>query len=55
MDVQVNQAGADNFFRRIETFDFFGGFGGKIFADGGDFPIENQNIRNGVELIGGGQ
>ena len=31
----------------------FGGLGGKIFADGGDFSVENQNIRHGIELIGG--
>ena len=53
MDVQINQAGANNFSSRIEMFDFFGRLGGKIFADGGNFPVENQNIRDGVELIGG--
>ena len=53
MDVQVNQAGTDNFFGDIETFDFFGRFGGEIFSDGGIFSVENQNIRHGIELISG--
>jgi hypothetical protein len=53
MDVQVNQAGAEYFSGGVEALDFFGRLGGKIFADGGNFPVENQNIRDGVELIGG--
>ena len=53
MDVQVNQAGADNFSRNIEARYILRRLGGKIFADGGDFSIENQNIRDGVEIIGG--
>ncbi len=53
MHVQINQAGRNNFTGGIEAFDFLGCLGGKIFADGGNFPVENQNICNGVEMIGG--
>ena len=53
MDVQINQAGTDDFSGCVEAFDFFGGLGGKIFADGGNFSVENENIRDGIELVGG--
>ena len=26
---------------------------GKVFADGGNFAIQDQNIRDGIEMIGG--
>jgi hypothetical protein len=51
MDVQINQAGTNYFSARVKNFNFF--WRGKIFADGGDFSVENQNIRDGVEMTGG--
>jgi hypothetical protein len=51
--VQVNQAGTNNFSFRIKSSDFSGRFGGGVFADGGDFSVEDEQISNGVEAIGG--
>ena len=51
--VQVNQAGTNNFPFRIKSFDFFGRLAGGAFADGGDFPVEDEQISNGIEVIGG--
>ena len=53
MDVQINQAGTNDFSFRVESFDFLRRPGGSIFADGGDFPVEDEQIGNGVEAIGG--
>jgi hypothetical protein len=53
MDVQINQAGANNFPPGIETFDFLWCFGRRVFAEGGNFSVNDEQIRNRVEFVGG--
>ena len=53
MNVQVNQAGANNFPFGVESLDSFGRFGCGSLANGGNFPINDEQIGNGIEVIGG--
>jgi hypothetical protein len=51
MDVQINQAGADDFAFGIKSF--CSGWRRKFFADGGNFAVEDEHIGDGVKLVGG--
>ena len=51
MDVQINQAGADDFSAGVELFNALGR--GKIFADGGNFAVNDEHVRGGIKMICG--
>jgi hypothetical protein len=53
MNVQVNQAGTNNFPFDIESLDFFWRSGCGIFADSGNFSVNDKQIGDSVEAIGG--
>ncbi len=51
MDVQINQARTNDFSPGIETLCVFRR--GKIFADGGNFAVNDEHIRGGIKMICG--
>src|ERR1019366_7998604 len=51
VNVQINQAGRNNFSFRIKSF--HAGGRGKVFADGGNFAVQDQHVGEGIKIIGG--
>ena len=51
MDVQVNQAGRNDFSRGVENFNPL--WRGKIFADRGNFSVKDENVRRRIEFVRG--
>ena len=53
MDVQINQARANQQAVHVQAFDLGGGLAGGIRAERGDLAVQNEQISNGVEVVGG--
>ena len=53
MGVEINQAGANHQAAGGEAVRSRRGFGGGGWAEGGDFSVQNQQVRYGIEAIGG--
>ena len=53
MDVQINQARANDFSAGVEAFDTGGGLWGGVGTDGGNSSINNENVGGAVTPIGG--
>ena len=52
MHVQINEARANDLAFDVEAFSASGGFGGGVFANGGNFAIYDEQIGGGIEAIG---